>query len=307
MTTATTLTDYGRELDFRQAPKSIFGLYRGNLINIIHGGSVDSLGEKVLFIQTGEISEENQQLLSRKLNTRKDDIGFDGELVVTEDTIQLVFESTIRKIKAEKIDRALTIIQEGLDQFGIPARFTEEESRHHGYYVLEGTGVVMDTNEASSLMRELDDHDERRREAENDYTMGAAGAILGGMLGVAAWVAVAYFTGYITTLGAFVIVFLSYLGYGKLNGKLGPLTKPILIVVNLILIVVAQFLTLWAEIRNEGYSIGDTYQILAELPDVRKEFFIGLALPLVFMAVAIFYIVRDVSVEGVKLVKAEKL
>ena len=307
MTTATSLSEYGRQLKFKKAPKSIFGIYHGYLVNIIHDNKLDGVGNKTLFLQTGTITEENQGLLARKLSTHKEDIGYDGELAVTEDTVAVSFAESLRKTKPEKIDKALDIILEGLQQFNVPARFTEEQTRHYGHYVLQDIGVVMDENEARTLMRELEDHEEQRKDQENGYGMGAVGAIAGGMLGVALWVAVAYFTGYITTLGAFVIVFLSYFGYQKLNGKLGPLTKPLLIVINLLLIVVAQFLSTWAEIREMGFSVGDTFQLVTAEPDVRQEFLVGLALPLVFMVIAIFYIVRDVSIEGVTLEKAAPL
>ncbi|NJC26236.1 hypothetical protein [Neolewinella antarctica] len=293
----TKLSELGRNLGFHRGTSSVFGVYAGYQTNIFHDGKVDSTGNKTIFVQAEEMTEDQQNAVLASIESRKKELKY-STLTVNSDAIVLLFTESIRTTKPEVIRAALEAAGETFAANGVQPHFARTPDGSFGHYVFEGAGTVLPKEEAQTMRHRLDTDREQRSFEESGYLSGAVGAFLGGMIGVIGWVALAYFTGYITAFLAMAIVYLSWIGYGKLNGKMGLLTKPVLIAVNLVLIVVASFLTVAAETRDYGLSVSDTFEYVTSDATVREDFLVGLLLPLLFMGLGIFYVVREVNVNG---------
>ncbi|MGB3799927.1 MAG: hypothetical protein WA952_08915, partial [Lewinella sp.] len=138
----------------------------------------------------------------------------------------------------------------------------------------------------------------KRREEERGYVNGLLGALAFGAIGVVAWVTVAYYLSLITTLLAFAIAFLSVFGYQRFNGTMGQWTKPLLVVVNILLLSSASFFTYYIELYEYGMSISEAWTYLVYDPLVRRAFLGDLAISILFGAVGIYYIVSNLKTEA---------
>ena len=297
---ATSFTDLGRQLNFKGGPNSYFGLHQGFMVNMIHGGRSEDKDSKVLFVQTNPMPENTRAAVEAGLGARTAELGFET-VTTTEDTVTVVYDKKVRKPTPGLVQEGLEAVVAELRSHQVTSDFANLREGDYGHYVIDGIGVVLETDEAKRLRRELDNAREQRGFDDNGYGVGAAAAFGAGLIGAAAWVAVAYYLNYITAIGAFAIAFLSYWGYMKADGKLGPLTKPILVGVNLLLILVAQFYTYAVEAWNYNVTSGMVLEAILQDSEIRSEFLMSLLLPLVFMGIAIFAFVKDIDVKGVSI------
>ncbi|HMU05943.1 MAG TPA: hypothetical protein PJ990_20055, partial [Saprospiraceae bacterium] len=84
---------------------------------------------------------------------------------------------------------------------------------------------------------------------------GLLGASVFSLLGILLWVVFAVYLGVISSGMAMVIALLGIKGYEYFGGKLGALTKYILLFANIMSIIVGNILAITAQLMDQGYSI----------------------------------------------------
>ena len=298
-------TALARELNFYAAPNSVFGVHRGYQVSLVRHAPQDKHRFNVISIPVREGHAEAAERARQRLVDQQSELGFTEVVLTGESLLVISFEYATTAPTTETLRTALERALDVLEAERVPSSFETGFDGSYGHYVVQDTGVILKTSEYRAAQQHL--RDERERSAAAGYGRGVAGAIVGGMIGVVAWVALAYFTGYITSLLAFVIAFLSWIGWQQLGGKVGVPTKPLLVVVNLLLIVVASFLTLAVELRDYGVSVGQSFELLLLDVDVRNEFMLNTGLSLVFAIVGIWYIVADIDTKPVTMREAQRV
>ena len=292
------LKAFGRARGWYLGSSSVFGLEKGFQVNIFQGGLLENPQYKLVFVETDALDETKQSAIAEALTSRKKELGF-ASLEITDRSVAIRFTETVRSTKPGNLELAITLITDALEAAGIEPHFSSLISGEaRSAYIYNGGGILLTNPERQELERKVDRDNRRRKEEEKGYLFGLAGALLWGSLGVAIWALVAYYFDIITTLLAFLIAFLSVMGYRNSGGTMGGATKPVLIATNILLLVAATFFTFYIELYGYDMSIYESWVYLTEDPLVQRGFFGNLGMSILFGSVAVLFIVSDVDTKG---------
>lgn len=177
------------------------------------------------------------------------------------------------------------------------------------WVLIDGTAVHMHEGCVRGLSEQIHREEETvRREAGGSYLSGTVGALLGGLLGAAAW-GLVMLAGYIAGIVGFLIGFLAEKGYALLKGKLGKGKVAILIVVIVLCVIVGtlfgEYLFARQAIKEFIAEYGSTditpMELLIETasmdPEVRKEMISNIALGLLFAGLSVIGLIRRAHAE----------
>ena len=143
----------------------------------------------------------------------------------------------------------------------------------------------------------------KKQQGSGNVITGIIGALLGSLLGVAAWVLI-YQAGYISALGGLLMVICTMKGYELLGGRLNALGITLTCIISVAMLFAAEYLCLGIEIYkvyNEGtrvlsVSIFDTLEdvpfFLSE-PEVAGAVFRDMAIGLILMVVGAFGTIKQ--------------
>lgn len=117
-----------------------------------------------------------------------------------------------------------------------------------------------------------------------NYGRGMFGALFAGLVGLIPWVIIDRL-GYIAAIAGYLIGRLALWGYGKAGGRIGPMTRWIILGVTVLCVFVANLISLGFLLHDlEAYISLDNYIILFTHPEVAgsvwKDVLIGLGLAL---------------------------
>lgn len=151
----------------------------------------------------------------------------------------------------------------------------------------------------SSLTNEL--QSQGNNEKQSNMLAGLVGAFLGSLIGVALWIVI-YQLGYISGLVGFVLTICTIKGYEKFSGKLTKVGLFISVIISLVMIFVAEYLSLGilAYIEfSKIYSSIDIFSgiravpVLLEESEIFMEFIKDLAFGYVFCILGDFTLIRQ--------------
>ncbi len=299
------ITELGQSLGWYLAPRAVFGLYEGFQVNLLESEPLSSPKFKSFHIYTSPVGQAEQAVLTASLEELKQELKF-KEFVVTDNLVVVTHYEQLTTVKADKLKATLERTIGLLRSQGIEPHF-EETRDDLAHYVVNGAGVILPRSEAGSLRQSVNRDRQERENRETSYGQGALGGFLFGMGGVAVWVAIAYFFSLYFAAAAIGIAFLSYLGYQQFNGVTGPLTKPVLAVLNLVLIFLAVFLTFHVLFLDyESVSLTDTWNYVTQEGEIRSSFLADLGFATLFMVIGIWSMVGSIDTKGEHLEEAQR-
>lgn len=138
---------------------------------------------------------------------------------------------------------------------------------------------------------------------EKHYGAGAMGALLGGLVAAIPWILV-FMWGYISGWLALLIAWGANFGYTKAGGKNGRGKAPILILIVLFCVLLAQFVGYWIQIAIalDGQAISQIPSLLISLiltdSEVAGEYFGNMLMSILFSGFGIWWIFRRVHHEN---------
>lgn len=146
--------------------------------------------------------------------------------------LQIVFADnlgTMKKIR-EFVDRFIPMLEaSGATAFNVCSECGMEVTAGK-WVMINGWARFMHDACAQKAAREIGEENARRKEEKNgSYLRGSLGALLGSVIGAAAW-ALVLNLGYVASLVGFLIGWLAERGYNLLKGKQGKAKVAILIV-----------------------------------------------------------------------------
>ena len=131
------------------------------------------------------------------------------------------------------------------------------------------------------------------------YLIGFIGALLGALIGAVPWAVASYFGWFVGWLG-FLIGFLSIKGYEILGGKKGKMKIVIVCLTTVLGVfmgnIAGDVMSVWKELSELGVSLGESIQFYFEIlgePEVINDFLINLGLGLVFAALGVFGLFKE--------------
>lgn len=158
-----------------------------------------------------------------------------------------VFIANYLKLKVQTVAEFLSDFSQFLKNAGyFSACAFCEKAEGLGYTVQEDR-VMEACPECHEKLAGILSEMKQERAQTGSYLRGAAGAVLGGIIGIIPWVLLGII-GYIASISALIMAFLSYKLYGVFKGKRGP---GMLIIVILVLIV----FTYLGVVISEGVSV----------------------------------------------------
>ncbi|MDD5017531.1 MAG: hypothetical protein PHO15_05490 [Eubacteriales bacterium] len=170
-------------------------------------------------------------------------------------------------------------------------------------------GLVLETCETchekfSGIVNDI----QQERDTTGSYAKGAAGAVLGGILGIIPWV-LFYFAGLISALSGLVMAFFCYKGYVLFKGKRGKgmlvIIIAVLVVFTYVSVLANQCITEYQYYAALGYDvdIGALFSTILAAPFMPAEFETGLlwgqiGSGLFFAGLGSFFFLRKVRKES---------
>lgn len=143
----------------------------------------------------------------------------------------------------------------------------------------------------SCAERKRESHRSGRDQTDKSVFRGTIGAMLGGIIGIIPWLIVSRF-GFIVAICGFVIVYCAQKGYHMLGGKRGKVEGVVLIIVTLLCVLLATFISLSIDVallfRESGYVFSlleiaaFVWYALISMPTEMSDVWINLAMSLLF-------------------------
>ena len=288
------LKAFGSSRGWYLGEKSVFGTEDGFLVNVLQSDRMETPSYKAIRVDTASVPEDGREKLRARLEAQKKTIGFSSVGVFEHSTV-VTFTESLRSTPPEKLDAALDLVLSSARDLGIHPHFSTFAGSDRQPYVHEGHGLLLTASERQELDRKLTYAASKQREQERGYANGVLGAVIFGSLGVVAWVLVAYYLNIISTMLAFGIAFLTVLGFEKFDGTMGALTKPLLVLVNILLVFAASFATDYIDLYGYGMSIPEAWNFLLFDPQVRGTFLANLGLSALMGSVGIWVIIANLK------------
>ena len=300
------LKAFGAQKGWYLGNKSVFGTEDGFLVNIGQSDRMESPSYKTVRVETEPLTDDRRSALQEGLEAQKKALGYQS-VAVFDSCVVVTFTESLRSTSPEKLESALQAVVTACRTLGVQPHFSSYTGDGREPFVYNGCGMLLTASERQEMERKLSHAETKRRDQERGYANGVVGAILFGSLGVVAWVLVAYYLNIVSTLLAFGLSFLTVLGYEKWNGTMTGWTKPLLVMVNILLLVAASFFTYYIELYEYDMSIPEAWNYLVFDPQVRGAFLANLGLSIVIGAVGIFVVVANLKTKTESLLPATSL
>jgi hypothetical protein len=304
-----TLKKMGNHRKWYGSEDRIFDHVNGYFIQIGSTGIMDNPNFKFIEVDLPiELEESSKSEIIAVLEERKKEIGF-SVIQLNGQRLYFQFNQNLKYVKEEKLTKAVDTITQVLDSMNVSkeigCRNCTKKDRIDIYH-LNNQGIILCENCAEELGGSFKKENEAFKNQGTRYLAGFGGALLFSMGGVVLWVLVAVFLNYITTLGAFVIAFLSFLGYDYFKGKPDKNKKYFVILAGVLSIIIANVATYFIGMSWEGIAFSDAMELL-RIPEVWNNLQSNLLLSLVFGAVVWFFMLFDKGRENLSLEKAMRM
>ncbi len=160
---------------------------------------------------------------------------------------------------------------------------------------------------ADAAVRGLAENSEVEKVTSRHYCRGTVGAILGTLIGIIPWIIVYMWGYFVGWLGALIAV-CARKGYELLGGRAGRVKALIVIVVTLLAVVLAQFISICFELRSEAINqeialslselIGISFQLIKEDEEVQRYFIGNLFMGFLFALLGLWDVIRSIFQES---------
>ncbi|HMR89013.1 MAG TPA: hypothetical protein PKD51_12705 [Saprospiraceae bacterium] len=246
-----------KELDWHKQNDGVFGLYKGYFFNVGDGNILSNPQYKYVVAFTGYLSDLQIITIKLRLQSNKEMLKF-SNFEIGENIFTVNFIENITLTKLKTVYALFDFFVDIYKELEIPEqdnchRCTSIKNNH--YYVLNGQGTIICDACFEGINQSQIKAETKRQMFENGYLTGLLGASVFSLLGILLWVVFAVYLGVISSGMAMVIALLGIKGYEYFGGKLGALTKYILLFANIMSIIVGNILAITAQLMDQGYSI----------------------------------------------------
>ncbi|MCB0649501.1 MAG: hypothetical protein KDC49_22685 [Saprospiraceae bacterium] len=280
------LKKYGQDKNWYRTEDSVFGLYKGFCYNIFQSGIMSSPGYKIILCRTGALDEGQVKNMQQYLSSNKSKFGY-NVFEIGQNFIRVTFYENLKMTKISKLEAFIENCTEQLIHQNV-GRLIESEnisSSDYGFYNHSGEGVVLNNDDFKRIRSEIQQVDGKEEVERSSYLKGFVGAVLFSIPGIILWVLFAIFLEMLSTGFGFIMAFAAYFGYEKFKGKLGPLTKWILIVVTIISILLANLSTIYYQLSGYGVTRSEFISMLQNDEQIisafKKDAVLGLIIGLI--------------------------
>lgn len=238
---------------FYKTSNIVFGKYRDYLFSL-----GDGQGFKLVNVLMEAVEEEKLLKIKNDLEFLKNKKKI-SEVIVEDGSIIVKIKEVILSASEKKIYFVMDTLVEALKKNNV--EWKEEcfscstDQSELGYYNFDGEGVILCNYCYERVIRDYEEEKKDFMYQEKNYVSGAIGASIFSLGGVLAWVVLGYFFNRIALFVVLLITFLSMKGYDFFKGKPGPLTKWIITSINIIAIVVANYIIVIFSGLRGGYTI----------------------------------------------------
>lgn len=279
------LKKFASEKGWEIVKNSAYGEENGYLFTLIDGA-----GTKTFATPLPQISDEDKEKVLDYLKRSKKQLKI-SEYAFDNKVLLIVFKENFVSTKVEVMNRMLDKLTEYLEGLGIRGKgcciFCEKDGAAETIYI---DGIIYSAHD-ECYNSELNAMDEVVREYETEeknYLFGLLGALMGGILGSVPWILVQVFLNRIVAVLAIVIGLGALKGYGILKGRMGPLTRWIILFSTIVSVVLAQYAGLAIElIRNDIPVSYGNFVIAFSIPEVVDSFRANLIMSLILALLGI--------------------
>lgn len=267
----------GKDNHWKRTSSTVFGEYKGYWFNM-----GDGTGFKYITASIHIPNEAVKSHLIDILGQNKKSIGY-HEFEVLANYVFIKFNENITSTSREKLDSALSFLASTFEQLGLPQMndcHSCQGKTNLKYYDVNGEGKLFCITCANALESQFDESWRRDRLEEKNYFIGFVGALLFSLAGVVGWIILQQI-GYMSSVMALVIAFLSLKGYLYFKGKMGTYTRFIIVVTGMMSIVAANYLSYVTSFLLEGYTINDFLFSYGTNKDLSREIHANLGISFV--------------------------
>ena len=223
-------------------------------------------------------------------------------------TITIEQNIPFKGLKTEDIEnllKKLTVLFR--DAGATAACFNCNSVQTDGFAKVNGVAMKLCSECSIGIEGTIAQETEAHATAQNHYFTGTIGALLGALIGSIAWVLIGLL-GYLAAIGGIAIAFCAAKGYTMMKGKVNALGIVIICLICIVVMVVAQFVTVDIQVLNEFSKAGSpigfwdatsfTLEVIQNEPEVTSEFIKDTLLGLLFLALGSYSIIKSLVVQA---------
>lgn len=256
----------GKELGWHKAKNGVFGLYKGYFFNVGDGGILSNPPYKYVIATIDELTEEQKASIKSGLESQKKVLKF-SSFEITNNHIYVEYQENLTSTKLKRVYQLLDFFIDLFKNLNIP-----EQNKCHecgslemlDSYSLNDKGTML-CQPCCRLIEDSFEAVEKERFAEEkNYMAGFLGSLVFSVPGIIAWVLLAVYLETIASVMAIAIGFLGIKGYQFFKGKMGTMTKYLLVLSNILCIILANLASILIIMINLGLTFNQAVEILME-------------------------------------------
>ena len=267
-----TIKSIGKENGWYKSKDSVFGLYKDYFFVLGDGES-----SKFFIALLDELDDQTSQTLNNSLAEKQKSLKI-KEYAITKDEVQV----RITSYKKDLLYAVLNFLVELFDSNNLSRQnkcHSCGSEKDLGYYSLpSGFGIIYCASCREGAGQMFNEAQRRYTSEEKNYLTGTFGAFLYTIPVMIVYVIVWYYWGVIAGFVALLFGIASLKGYIDFKGKPGSFTVWIMLLVNIIAIVTANYLTAIYSLYLMGASIGKILELLLTSRQIHEVVFIGYTL-----------------------------
>ena len=205
---------------------------------------------------------------------------------IDENSIEVSIREQIFPAKIDKIIKLLNFVISVLEAKNIPINnFCHEcKSQDHNLYYTnkDDINISLCRSCAEKIRHELNRENNLFEIEDKNYLNGILGAIIYSLPILLIWVVLAVFFNLIAAVAALILVYASLIGYYKFGGKPSKAQKWILLFLNAVIIILANYLTIGIFIFSEGVPAEQILHMLINNDNIIEALIRNLKISFIF-------------------------
>lgn len=217
-------------------------------------------------------------------------------------SMTLVWNAPFGGFKTDAVDGLLLRLTALFQSAGAtPACFSCNSGQTDSFAMENGVAVRLCTQCQADIEKSIEERNNEYSAAKNNFLIGFAGAAIGALAGSVVWVVIGLL-GYFAAIAGAAISFCAVKGYTMMKGKVTVPAILMICLISLVVLVIAQFVTLdinaYMEFQKAGAQISfwQVFQHTFEIPFLDSELTTGfvkdIVLGLLFMALGSYPIIK---------------
>jgi hypothetical protein len=302
------LLELAKNNNWYRTKKVVFVNYKKHFFQIYrqHWLSQDQL--YVIYMRLNKPTEEQKASLNEMVEQNKKVYHvFTSE--ISDSYFSLYLRNTWRNMRVHEIQSLLDFLTEIAENL----KLDNSENCHQSnktssldFYNLTNSGIRLNVNSYNEVLNAVTEENEAIDNEGNNYFMGFLGSILFSIPVIILWVLVAYYFNILSSAMSVLIAFAGYFGYIYFKGKQNKVFPFVLILSNICMIVLANFITAYFSLWREGLGFS-VIQYLFQEPEIFTDIKKNIGLSMVLSSFTWIWIFMEFRTEKAFIKLAEKV